>query len=197
MNENHLGIFTEQEIKGIFESISHDRIGKRDSAMIEILYSAGIRRNELISLNLDDIDFRSCEILVRKGKGDKERLVPVGAGALEALREYIAVRKRFMKPGRDHDALFLSSHGWRINPETLSARIRQLKAKAGVTSKGICHVFRHSFATHTLTNGAPIHAIKRMLGHEHLSTTEMYIHIDKERLAEVHKCSHPKAMEAE
>lgn len=197
MRKNHLGVFTEEEIKGILSVVSNDRYGIRDRAMVELFYSTGLRRSELASLDVADVDFRTREILIRKGKGEKERIVPVGEKALEVLREYLVIRKKFLGRNRDCGALFLTSRGRRPVPDKLSRRICVLKEKAGITSKGICHAFRHSFATHTLANGAPLEAIQRMLGHAQLSTTQMYTHIDREKLSEVHKLSHPKATEAE
>lgn len=197
MRKNHLGVFTEEEIKQILAVVSDDRFGKRDCAMVELFYSTGLRRSELASLDVTDVDFRTREILVRKGKGEKERIVPVGEKALEALREYLVIRKKFLGRNRDCGALFLTSRGRRPVPDKLSRRICLLKEKAGIISKGLAHAFRHSFATHTLANGAPIEAVQRVLGHAQLSTTQTYVHIDREKLSEVHKRTHPKAMVAE
>jgi len=194
---NHLGVFTEEEIKQILAVVSDDKYGIRDRAMVELFYSTGLRRSELASLDVADVDFRTREILIRKGKGEKERIVPVGEKALEVLREYLVIRKKFLGRNRDCGALFLTSRGRRPVPDKLSRRICLLKEKAGIISKGLAHAFRHSFATHTLANGAPLEAIRRMLGHAQLSTTQMYAHIDREKLSEVHKRTHPKAMEAE
>jgi len=193
----HLGVFTEGEIRRIFQSIPDDILGRRDRAMLEVFYSTGIRLGELVALNVDDVDFRNSEIFIREGKGCKERIVPVGSRALNALDGYLSVRHDFIKPCTERDALFLSIRGRRICTVAVETRIRKWKEKSGVSSRGTAHAFRHSFASHMLARGAPIHMIRRILGHEHLSTTERYTHILRENQQAIHSQSHPKAKEEE
>ena len=196
-NANHLGVFTEDEVKRILSVIPDTVLGIRDRAIIELLYSTGIRRKEMVNLNIDDIDFRNREIFVRKGKFDKERIVPVGDEALISVEEYLDARYRLLIHVREREALFLSSRGYRMNGQSVYERIKIWKEKAGVTSKGSSHAFRHSMASHMLGKGAPITAIQRILGHEHISTTQRYTHILKDDLRAIHNKSHPKALERE
>ncbi len=192
-----LGVFTGDEVKRILEVIPCSLPGIRDRAMIEFLYSAGLRIGELVGLDCDQVDFSSVEIFVRKGKGGKERMVPVGEKALVSLERYMAVRCNFLKPGRESEALFLSRQGRRITPENVRLRIEKWKEKAGVSARGKAHAFRHSCASHMHKNGASIEMIKRLLGHERIGTTERYTHVLKNDLKKIHRRSHPRAREAE
>ena len=191
----HLGLFSEEEIWKILSATTHTPLGIRDRAIMELLYSTGIRRGELTSLDCGDVDYCGSEIMVRMGKMDKERIVPVGEAALRALLCYLEVREYFLRD--ENKALFLSMRGRRIHGTTIGMRIVMWKKKAGVATRGRAHAFRHSCASHLLKNGAPITAIQRILGHENLSTTQRYTHIMKDDLKEAHKYAHPKATEAE
>jgi site-specific recombinase XerD len=192
-----LGVFTEDEVKRILEVIPGTLLGSRDRAMIELFYSAGIRSGELVGLDCDRVDFSSGEVFVSRGKGGKERIVPVGEKALASLERYMAVRGSLLKPGREGDALFLSLHGRRITPEMVRERIGKWKAVAGISSRGMSHAFRHSCASHMHRHGASIGMVQRLLGHERMGTTEKYTHILEDDLKKIHGKSHPRAMEAE
>lgn len=190
--EDHLGLFTEDEMKRILEAIPGNRIGIRDRGILELLYSSALRINELVSLDVDDIDLTHYEVRVRHGKGDRERIVPVGERAVKALSAYIIIRSRFILEEYTEE-LFLNLKGRRINAESVRRRIRQYKRSAGVESRGTAHAFRHSCGTHMLKNGAPLSAIRRLLGHSNLTATERYTHVMTEDLKHIHKMSHPRA----
>lgn len=194
---DHLGIFTEEEVKRILKVIPDTPIGRRDLAMIELLYSSGLRLSELVNLDIDDIDFDAGEIFIREGKGDKERIVPAGEEALKILERYSSERHRWMKPGRERRAVFLSAQGLRVCGGCVQETVKKWKKKAGVKSRGSTHAFRHSMASHLLSHGAPITAIQRILGHEHITTTQEYVHLLQEDMKNTHAKAHPKAKEEE
>lgn len=200
-DNKHSVIFTELEIKDILKASLTSSPGcrksiplmARDRAILELLYSTGLRSNELVSLDADDIDFRNREIIVRKGKLEKERIVPAGDEALKALMEYLKAREKLIKPGREYEALFMSREGNRLSRVSVRKMIHRRKDEAGVESRGITHAFRHSFASHMLKYGAPIEAIKRILGHEHIETTERYAHAESYDLRKIHRDTHPRS----
>ena len=161
----------------------------RDRAILELLYSSGLRISELAEAKTDDLDLEETLIRVR-GKGNKERIVPVGSKALSALREYLGVREGF-KPASDH--LFLNSRGKNITTRSLARIIKKYGLVSGISKNVSPHVLRHSFATHLLAGGADLRAIQEMLGHSSLSTTQKYTHLSIERIMEVYDKTHPNA----
>ncbi|MFN3135633.1 MAG: site-specific tyrosine recombinase/integron integrase [Candidatus Kryptonium sp.] len=169
--------------------------GIRDRAILETLYSTGIRVSELCGMNLEDIDFANETVKVL-GKGGKVRLVPFGKKAKEALIKYLDIRQNFTTPQQTDDdkkALFLSLKGKRITAvEVYHIVSRYISAIADLEKKGP-HVFRHSFATHLLNHGADIMAVKELLGHSSLSTTQRYTHVTVEHLKKTYKLAHPRS----
>lgn len=166
-------------------------MGLRDKAAIELMYATGVRVSELVSLVMDginlDIGFVRCI-----GKGKKERIVPVGRQAQEALRRYIdKVRPRLLK-GRSSNFLFLSRLGKRISRQSLWKMIKKYALQAGIKKEITPHTLRHSFATHMLEGGADLRVVQEMLGHVDISTTQIYTHINKERLKSIHHQYHPR-----
>jgi integrase/recombinase XerD len=160
--------------------------------MLEMLYAAGLRISELLGLKVTDISLKSGFVRVF-GKGSKERLVPVGAPALEAVQRYLdQSRPKLLKKGRTSETLFLNARGtllsrmgfWKI----LQEYIRQAHVQKEVTP----HTFRHSFATHLLEGGADLRAVQEMLGHASIATTQIYTHVDRSYLREVYKTFHPR-----
>jgi len=167
--------------------------GVRDRAILETFYSTGIRRSELVHVLIHDIDFDRGTLLVREGKGKRDRMVPVGERALAWLRKYI-VEVRPTLAGQDDDgSLFLTYCGQRIVPDFLSRELRKYIEAAGVTKHGAVHIFRHTAATTMLENGADIRYIQQMLGHAHLDTTEVYTRITIGKLKEIHTATHPSS----
>jgi site-specific recombinase XerD len=181
--KNHRGVFTEEEVKQIIESASVSPVGKRDRAILELFYSTGMRLCELANLNMDDVDFRNCEILIERGKFGKGRMVPAGSESLRAVTKYLAVRDYFIR-GSEYDALFLSLRGNRMSESTIRTVVKRRKKDAGITTLGAAHALRHSCASHLLQHGAPLVMIQRLLGHERLYATERYTHLTDHDLVE-------------
>jgi len=172
-------------------------LGKRDRAILELLYATGMRVSELVKLNLNDIDFGHQSVRV-KGKGRKERIVPFGKKARAALEVYLGARGELLAEAveeeRDPLALFLNYQGTRITTRSVGRLINKYaKICADVNPDVSPHSLRHSFATHLLNAGADLRAIQELLGHARLSTTQQYTHVSMERLIEVYDKAHPKA----
>ncbi|MDZ4163711.1 MAG: site-specific tyrosine recombinase XerD [Smithellaceae bacterium] len=165
--------------------------GLRDAAIMELLYATGLRVSELIALHLNSINWQ-VGYLQAIGKGDKSRIVPIGQSAYSLLKEYLEqARPLFLKGGRS-DKIFLTRLGGGFTRQGLWKVIKQYAARAGLGQKVYPHTFRHSFATHLLEGGADLRAVQVMLGHADISTTQIYTHITRERLKEVHKRFHPR-----
>ena len=173
-------------------------LGKRDRAILEMLYGTGVRVSELVKLDLRDVDFRGRMIRV-KGKRRKERIVPFGEPALHALMRYLTeVRPAFLNNApaaeRDDAAVFLNYQGTRITTRSVGRMVdKYIKICAGIHSDISPHALRHSFATHLLDSGADLRDIQELLGHARLSTTQIYTHVSMEKLIEVYDRAHPKA----
>lgn len=165
--------------------------GQRNRAIIETLYSCGLRVSELINLEINKI-FLEEEYIVIKGKGNKERIVPISTVAIHEIMLYLEDRKHLdIKPGEEN-ILFLNRRGRRLTRVMIFYIIKQLAELAGIRKEISPHTLRHSFATHLLEGGANLRAIQQMLGHESISTTEIYIHIDRTRLREEILTFHPR-----
>jgi integrase/recombinase XerD len=167
--------------------------GERNRAIIEVLYSCGLRVSELVNLQLSNI-FWQDEFLRIIGKGNKERLVPIGQTALKQILRYKeGVRKNIApKPGQ-HDFLFLNKRGTQLTREMIFMIIKKLALEAGIKKSISPHTFRHSFATHLVEGGADLRAVQEMLGHESITTTEIYTHLDRSYLKEVVLRFHPRS----
>jgi integrase/recombinase XerC len=162
----------------------------RDLAMVELFYSSGLRLAELAGSNVGDLDLLSNQIRVR-GKGRKERIVPVGRSAERALRRYVDLREAAARSaGADRIALFVSARGRRLTPRSVQRRIRGLYRLAGITGQRV-HSLRHTFATHLMDAGADLRAVQELLGHASLGTTQIYTHTSVERLKKVYRQAHP------
>jgi integrase/recombinase XerC len=169
--------------------------GARDAAILEIFYGTGIRLSELIGLRFRDIDMHNRTIKVL-GKGAKHRIVPVGSPALAAVSRYCECRNALMKsdtPAEDKDVLFLTKHGRRMYPKGINNIVSRFLAQVSEVEQKSPHVLRHTFATHMLDRGADLRAVKELLGHESLSTTQVYTHVTVERLKKAYTQAHPKA----
>lgn len=165
--------------------------GARDRAIMELAYSSGLRVSEICSLSLQDVDLENGFVRVHSGKGDKDRVVPLGTAAMEAVDVYMAsARLRLVKP-KTGSALFLSNRGKAISRKTVWLRMRDWSVKAGLSMPVKPHALRHSFATHLLEGGADLRAIQEMLGHADIATTQIYTSVEKERLWEQHARFHP------
>lgn len=168
-----------------------DAGGARDRAMLELLYSSGLRVSELTGLDVGDLDVDQGLVKVR-GKGRKERIVPVGGQALRSVRAYLAVRDDLKATG-EGSPLFVSGNGRRITGRSVARILDRCVLVSGISRKVSPHTLRHSFATHLLDAGADLRAIQEMLGHESLSTTQKYTSVSVARLMEIYDRAHPKA----
>ncbi|HUL43015.1 MAG TPA: tyrosine recombinase XerC [Bacteroidota bacterium] len=170
-------------------------LGCRDRAILELLYGTGIRLSELIQLDLGDVDFAGETVKVL-GKGRKQRIVPLGRKAAEAMSGYLKMREVLFTDttqADDRKAIFLSVHGRRIYPKGVYEVVRNAIAAVSEIEKKSPHVLRHTFATHLLNRGADLRAVKELLGHESLSTTQLYTHVTVDRLKRIYNQAHPKA----
>jgi integrase/recombinase XerD len=166
-------------------------LGLRDRAMLETFYSTGIRRMELICLNVTDVDLAEGHAMVRRGKGQKDRMVPLGERVCFWVGRYVGEARSRLLSGTGTEALFLNEFGDSLNPRYLGDLVRRYLENAGVTTRGSCHVFRHAMATHMLDNGADIRHIQAILGHARLETTQIYTRVSIRKLKEVHAATHP------
>lgn len=161
-------------------------LGVRDKAIMETLYSTGMRVSELVGTDVADVDFFN-EVVKVKGKGKKERLQPIGNHALDAIRSYLGKRDS------DNKALFLNKRGGRLTERSVARMLEKYVKMAGLSLNISPHTFRHSFATHLLDSGADLRSVQELLGHANLSTTQIYTHISTERLKQVYDKAHPRA----
>ncbi|HAY33963.1 MAG TPA: tyrosine recombinase [Ignavibacteria bacterium] len=190
LNKKLPSVLTESELSKLLGEKYLSEISILDKAIIELFYSTGIRLSELINLKINNLDLNSRTIKV-KGKGSKERIVPFGSEAEKSLKNYIQIRDICNVNGIDN--LFVDNTGKKLYPVKVNRMIKKNLSLVTQSSKRSPHVLRHSFATHLLDNGADIRAVKDLLGHESLSTTQVYTHITPERLKKVYKQSHPRS----
>ena len=169
-----------------------DPIGIRDRAILETFYSSGIRRMETIRLTPKDLDRERGMVMVRLGKGKKDRIVPIGDRALLWIDKYMQeVRPLHLVGHQADDPLFLTEQGNPLTPNLLSKMVRQYVLASGVNKNGACHLFRHAMATAMLENGADIRFVQEMLGHACMETTAIYTHVAATKLKEIHNATHP------
>jgi integrase/recombinase XerC len=191
---NHLTI--EQMIKFIETPETDSVLGKRDRAILELLYASGLRVSELVTLSLTDIDFDNQTVRV-KGKGRKERIVPFGDHARKALQDYLGVRSELLVEAEsdkvDPMAVFMNYQGTRITTRSVGRMIDKYVKQCAEIHHISPHSLRHSFATHLLDAGADLRTIQELLGHARLSTTQQYTHVSMDKLMEVYDKAHPKA----
>lgn len=186
----HLLTFNDIE-KILNQTMLHGELGIRDRAIIETLYSTGIRRAELINLKLYDVDTHNGSVMVREGKGRKDRMVPLGERACLWIEKYLEEIRPTLVIEPDDGTLFLHEYGEAFKKNRLTDLVKKYIESSGVNKPGACHIFRHSMATHMLENGADIRYIQAILGHSVLSTTEIYTQVTIRKLKEVHRLTHP------
>jgi len=189
-------ILSVDEVFGLIDAPPEDKpIGARDRAILELFYSSGLRLSELVGMDRDDVDFAQGICRVR-GKGAKERLVPLNSRAADKLKKLIELRPKFKPRVTDEDAsraMFLSMQGRRISRRRVEQIVNDLVKRAGLSRKISPHSLRHSFATHLLDSGMSIRNIQELLGHESLSTTQKYTHTSLGELSKVYDRAHPRA----
>jgi integrase/recombinase XerD len=168
-----------------------DPLGIRDRTILELFYSSGIRRSELTRLEITDLNQEHQTLKVRKGKGNKDRVAPVGNCALQWLEKYLEESRPKLALSQDERNLFLTSYGEGCNPDVLSRKVSKFIKQADLGRPGSCHLLRHTCATHMLEGGADIRFIQQLLGHEKLETTSIYTQVIIEQLKAVHAKTHP------
>jgi integrase/recombinase XerD len=182
----------EEKVERLLESIDvSEPLGLRDRAILELLYASGLRIAELTHATLDNL--LDSGVIRVTGKGSKTRLVPIGSKAREAIAQYLALERPKLVRARTRSEIFLSVRGTRLTTTRIWQIVKQRAAAAGMDENVYPHLLRHSFATHLLSNGADLRIIQELLGHADISTTQIYTHVDHNRLKAVHRKFHPRA----
>ncbi|HEY6923612.1 MAG TPA: tyrosine recombinase XerC [Steroidobacteraceae bacterium] len=174
----------------LLEIPAGDELVTRDRAIMELLYSSGLRLAELVGLDVGELDLRDRTVRVQ-GKGNKERSLPVGSVAIQALEKWLQERVGLVKPGEP--ALFVSRRGRRLGPRSVQKLVAQWAVRQGLSMHVYPHLFRHSFATHLLESSRELRGVQELLGHASISTTQVYTHLDFQHLARIYESSHPRA----
>ncbi|RNA69604.1 tyrosine recombinase XerC [Alteribacter keqinensis] len=184
----------EEEMNTLFNYIdATGSLGQRNKAIIELLYATGIRVSECAGVNVSDLDRDMATLLVR-GKGKKERYVPVGSFAMDAIETYLNDGRKQIIDGKENpEALFLNYRSGRLTPKSIRTMLKKIVDDASMNARISPHVFRHTFATHMLNAGADLRTVQELLGHSQLSSTQVYTHVTKDRLKEMYQRSHPRA----
>ncbi|HTK81230.1 MAG TPA: site-specific tyrosine recombinase XerD [Bacteroidota bacterium] len=185
-------VLTQDEMEAILQQPNTaEKLGMRDKAILETMYATGMRVSEIITLKQSNV--HSAEGIVRVfGKGSKERLVPIGRSALDWISRYTTQVRTALSKGRGQDTVFLNARGTPMSRMTVWNIVRANAKKSGIKKDVHPHTIRHSFATHLLEGGADLRSVQEMLGHADISTTQIYTHIDREYLKEVHRTFHPR-----
>ena len=188
-------IFTLREVELVINQANiKTLIGLRDRAIMETFYSTGVRRAEVVNIMIVHLNTEKGMLMVKAGKGDKDRVIPIGERALAWIERYVEeVRGLLIGNQQDPGYLFVNKFGEKLSKGSLARIVDNAKLSAGVEMKGNCHIFRHTMATLMLEAGADIRYIQQMLGHEQLSTTQIYTHVSDRKLKEVHTRTHPGA----
>jgi integrase/recombinase XerD len=189
-------VLTVQEAEQVIAQADvEEALGLRDRAILETLYSTGMRRMEVCGLSLYDLDVERGTVIVRQGKGRKDRVIPIGERATAWIERYLAEVRPSLVVEPDAGVLFLSADGEALSPDHLTGRVSRYVAAARVGKKGSCHLFRHTMATLMLEGGADVRYIQQMLGHRSLETTEIYTHVSIRNLKAIHTATHPASLE--
>jgi integrase/recombinase XerD len=190
-------VLTEAQVTALLASPNRATpLGLRDAAMIEVMYATGLRVSELVTLPMSEVD-AEVGILRVRGKGDRERLVPIGEQALELVGRYLREVRPLHDPGLLCKTLFVGHHGIPMTRQNFWQRLRLWAKQAGFRGKLSPHVLRHSFATHLLEHGADLRALQAMLGHADITTTQIYTHVTRTRLQQIHAQFHPRSRRAD
>lgn len=183
----------EMQVEQLIDSIDTKKpLGLRDRAIVELLYASGLRISELANARLENFNLEE-RILRVTGKGNKTRLVPVGGKACDALAGYLSTERINLVKRRTSSEIFLSSRGTKLTTTRIWQIVKKRAKQSGLEANIYPHLLRHSFATHLLSNGADLRIIQEMLGHADISTTQVYTHVDQQRLKAVHRKFHPRA----
>lgn len=187
-------VLSRSEVSHLIDQVKgSDPIATRDRALLELMYASGLRVSEVIGLEVSDIDFEEG-ILRARGKGKKERIVPVGRQALLSIRIYLRAGRRALTKDRPQKFLFVNFRGGQLTRQGLYKIVRKYAALAGLEERMSPHTLRHTFATHLLNGGCDLRSVQEMLGHADVSTTQTYTHLSTERLKDVYFDAHPRAV---
>lgn len=187
-------VLSRAEVSHLIDQVrGNDPIATRDRALLELMYASGLRVSEVISLEVSDIDFEEG-ILRTRGKGNKERIVPVGRQAMLAMRIYLRSGRRGLTKDRPQRYLFVNFRGGQLTRQGLYKIVRKYASSAGLADRMSPHTLRHTFATHLLSGGCDLRSVQEMLGHADVSTTQTYTHLSTERLKDVYFDAHPRAV---
>ncbi|CEG22469.1 Tyrosine recombinase XerC [Planococcus massiliensis] len=185
--------FYEEEMEALFLSVQgEDKLSLRNMAILELLYATGMRVSECINIRMQDLD-RQMQIVKVMGKGRKERYIPYGQFAHEALEHYIEEARPKLMKKQDHQGLFVNNRGELLTDRGIRHILSECMKKASINSTIYPHMIRHTFATHLLNNGADMRTVQELLGHSHLSSTQVYTHVTKEHLRKTYLNAHPRA----
>jgi integrase/recombinase XerD len=194
--EKHLPqVLSVDEVMKVLNQVDLTKpLGLRNAALLELIYGSGLRVSELLDIELGDVHLNQAYIMVR-GKGSKERMVPISDPAVVALRNYIVKGRESLIQLEKTQILFLNQQGYRLSRQGFFKLLKKLALDAGVKTECSPHTLRHSFATHLLENGMDLRTLQSLLGHEDISTTQIYTHISQQRIKEIYKSAHPRAKE--
>ena len=184
------GVLDVDQINQLLNISQADPISLRDKAIMELLYSSGLRLSELVSLNPIDLNIQDMSLTVI-GKGNKKRMLPIGSKAIQAIQEWIKVRSQLASP--EEEALFVGNRGNRLSRRSVQSRINHWAKKNGLQQTVYPHLLRHSFATHLLEASGDLRAVQELLGHKDISTTQVYTHLDFQHLTETYDKAHPRS----
>ena len=184
-------VLSEKELKELLNVPLKDHFSRRDKAILEFMYASGLRVSELVNLQLENIDLDRKTVRCM-GKGNKERIVPFGQYAERALASYLEKSRSILLKDKIHAFVFVNNRGDNISRQAVWGIIRKQALRAGITKEISPHTLRHTFATHILQHGADLRVVQELLGHADIATTQIYTHIDKSRLIEVHRKFHPR-----
>ena len=186
-------VLTSEEVERLLEVPDLSKpLGIRDRAILEVMYATGLRVSELINLTMDELHLE-MGLIQPLGKGDKERIIPIGEVAIEWLNKYMNGARLTLLKQQKSKYIFLNAHGRQLTRQGIWKNLKAIVVKAGITKNVTPHTLRHSFATHILENGADLRVVQELLGHADISTTQIYTHISRKRMAEVYKKFHPRA----
>ena len=185
-------VFSEEDIDKLLNIDCNNAYDYRNKAILELLYSSGLRITELLNLEVNNIDFDSA-IVRCFGKGSKERIVPLSDMALSSLYDYIYVYRNSLTKGKQTNLLFLNSRGERLSRQGFTKILKQISLKKGINKDISPHKIRHSFATHLINHGADLRSVQMMLGHENIKTTQIYTHVSNNYVKENYNASHPRS----
>ena len=188
-------VLSVDQVVSLLEQVDKDSdLGLRNKALLELIYGSGLRVSELLDIQIEDIHLNQSYVIVH-GKGSKERMVPISDMANIALRKYMAEGRPNLLKDRKITHVFLNQNGQRLSRQGFFKVLKKLALDAGINSECSPHTLRHSFATHLLENGMDLRTLQTLLGHEDISTTQIYTHISQKRIKEIYKKAHPRAKE--